>query len=70
MARRGRLISARLIKIATLDWFLHSNKAAFIFDYSTELDGGSESRLHDDELGRINRGISAWPDPVIGTVQI
>ncbi len=58
MARRGRLISARLIKIATLDWFLHSNKAAFIFDYSKELDGGSKSWLHDDELGRLNRGIS------------
>ena len=47
------------VKIATLDWFLHSNKAAFMFDYSNEIDSASKSWLHEDELGRINRGIFA-----------
>ena len=48
-----------LVKIASLDWFLHSNKACFMFDYSNEIDSGSKSWLHENELGRINRGIFA-----------
>ena len=47
------------VKIATLDWFLHSNKAAFMFDYSNEIDSGSKSWLHEDELKQIRRGIFA-----------
>jgi hypothetical protein len=47
------------VKIASLDWFLHSNKAAFMFDYSNEIDSASKSWLHENELGRINRGIFA-----------
>lgn len=47
------------VKIASLDWFLHSNKACFMFDYSNEIDSGSKSWLHETELGRINRGIFA-----------
>jgi hypothetical protein len=47
------------VKIASLDWFLHSNKAAFMFDYSNEIDSGSKSWLHENELGRINRGLFA-----------
>ena len=47
------------VKIATLDWFLHSNKACFMFDYSNEIDSGSKAWLHETELGRIDRGIFA-----------
>lgn len=47
------------VKIGTLDFFLHSNKACFMFDYSNEIDSASKSWLHEDELGRINRGIFA-----------
>ena len=47
------------VKISSLDWFLHSNKAAFMFDYSNDIDSASKSWLHEDELGRINRGIFA-----------
>ena len=47
------------VKIASLDWFLHSNKACFMFDYSNEIDSGSKAWLHENELGRINRGIFA-----------
>jgi hypothetical protein len=47
------------VKIASLDWFLHSNKSCFMFDYSNEIDSASKSWLHENELGRINRGIFA-----------
>ncbi len=47
------------VKIASLDWFLHSNRACFMFDYSNEIDSGSKSWLHEKELNRINRGIFA-----------
>jgi hypothetical protein len=47
------------VKIASLDWFLHSNKACFMFDYSNEIDSGSKSWLHEDELKQIRRGIFA-----------
>ncbi len=53
----GQLRSA--IEIASLDWFLHSNKACFMFDYSNEIDSGSKAWLHENELGRISRGIFA-----------
>jgi hypothetical protein len=47
------------VKIGSLDWFVHSNKACFMFDYSNEIDSGSKSWLHENELTRINRGIFA-----------
>lgn len=47
------------VKIASLDWFLHSNKACFMFDYSNEIDSASKSWLHEDELKQIRRGIFA-----------
>lgn len=46
-------------KIATLDWFLHSNKKCFMFDYSNEIDSGSKVWLHENELHQIRRGIFA-----------
>lgn len=47
------------VKIANLEFFLHSNKACFMFDYSNEIDSGSKAWLHETELKRINRGIFA-----------
>ena len=47
------------VKIADLEYFGHSNKACFMFDYSAELDSGSKCWLHDSELTKIKRGIFA-----------
>ncbi len=47
------------VKIANLDFFLHSNKACFMFDYSNEIDSASKAWLHEDDLNRIHRGIFA-----------
>lgn len=47
------------VKIQSLDYFGHSNKACFMFDYSNEIDSASKQWLHEDELGRIRRGIFA-----------
>ena len=47
------------VKIADLEFFLHSNKACFLFDYSNEIDSGSKTWLHETELQQIQRGIFA-----------
>ncbi len=52
------------VKIADLEFFVHSNRACFMFDYSNEIDSGSKSWLHEKELGRVNRGIFA-PKPFV-----
>jgi hypothetical protein len=44
------------VKIADLEYFGHSNRACFMFDYSNEIDSGSKAWLHETELTRINRG--------------
>ena len=43
------------VKIASFEFFGHSNKACFMFDYSAELDSGSKCWLHETELTKINR---------------
>jgi len=45
------------VKIANFEFYGHSNRACFMFDYSNEIDSGSKSWLHESELGRIHRGI-------------
>lgn len=45
------------VKIATFDFFGHSNRACFMFDYSNEIDSGSKAWLHEDELKKIHRGL-------------
>jgi hypothetical protein len=45
------------VKICNLEWFLHSNKACFMFDYSSTIDSASKVWLHEKELGQIRRGI-------------
>jgi hypothetical protein len=45
------------VKIADFEYFGHSNKACFLFDYSNEVDSASKSWLHENDLPKINRGI-------------
>jgi hypothetical protein len=45
------------VKIADFEFFGHSNRACFMFDYSNEVDSGSKSWLHESELKQIRRGI-------------
>jgi hypothetical protein len=45
------------VKIADFEYFGHSNRACFMFDYSNEVDSASKVWLHEDELKKIRRGI-------------
>lgn len=45
------------VKICGFEFFGHSNKAAFMFDYSNALDSGSKCWLHEKELKQIKRGV-------------
>ncbi len=47
------------VKISDLEYFGHSNKACFLFDYSNNIDSASKVWLHESELGKIHRGIFA-----------
>lgn len=44
-------------KIASFDYFGHSNKFAFLFDYSNAYLGASSCYLHCVDLKRLNRGL-------------
>lgn len=48
-----------MVKIADLEYFGHSNKACFMFDYSNNIDSASKVWLHEDDLKKIQRGIFA-----------
>ena len=43
------------VKIAFFEFFGHSNKAAFMFDYSSALDSACKSWLHTSELSQIKK---------------
>ena len=45
------------LKVAGFEYFGHSNKACFLFDYSNEVDSASKAWLHENDLVKINRGI-------------
>ena len=45
------------VKIGSFDFYGHSNKACFMFDYSNEIDSGSKAWLHQDDLKQIHRGL-------------
>lgn len=45
------------VKIADFEYFGHSNRACWMFDYSNQIDSGSKCWLHEKELGGIHRGI-------------
>jgi hypothetical protein len=47
------------VKIAGFEYFGHSNKACFMFDYSNNLDSASKSWLHENDLVRIDRRVFA-----------
>lgn len=43
------------VKVAFFEFFGHSNKACFLFDYSSNVDSASKSWLHESELSKISR---------------
>ncbi len=45
------------VKIANFEFYGHSNRACFMFDYSNEIDSASKVWLHENELKKIHRGI-------------
>jgi len=45
------------VKIADFEFFGHSNKACWMFDYSSNIDSASKAWLHQDDMKQINRGI-------------
>ena len=50
---RGR--NRKNFKITGFEYFGHSNRHAFMFDYSNIVSGASRAWLHEDELKRIKR---------------
>jgi hypothetical protein len=49
----------KTVRIASFDYFGHSNKACFLFDYSNDVDGLSVDFLHVRELDKIHADIFA-----------
>ena len=47
--------SRNRVKIAGFEYFGHSNRACFMFDYSNVLDSASKSWLHENELSKLDR---------------
>ncbi len=47
------------VKVSGLEYFGHSNKYCFVFDYSNDILGASKSFLHQSELKRLNRKVFA-----------
>jgi hypothetical protein len=45
------------VKVANFEYYGHSNRACFMFDYSNEIDSASKAWLHEDELHKIRRNI-------------
>lgn len=45
------------VPVRDFEFFGHSNKFCFMFDYSNAIYGCSESWLHERDLGKIHRGV-------------
>ncbi len=45
------------VKIATFEFYGHSNRACFMFDYSSNIDSASKSFLHEDQLVQLRRDL-------------
>lgn len=45
------------VKIGNFEFFGHSNRACFMFDYSNEIDSASKVWLHENDLKKIHRGL-------------
>jgi hypothetical protein len=47
------------LKVADFEYFGHSNRACFMFDYSSNIESACKAWLHEDELKKISRGVFA-----------
>ncbi len=47
------------MKVAGFEYFGHSNKACFMFDYSNVIDSSAKAWLHESDFVKINRGVFA-----------
>ena len=47
------------VKLTGFEFFGHSNKACWMFDYSNNMDSASKCWLHENDLAKIQRGIFA-----------
>jgi hypothetical protein len=47
------------MKVGGFEYFGHSNKACFMFDYSSNLDSAAKSWLHENDFSQIHRGVLA-----------
>ncbi|MFZ1221591.1 MAG: hypothetical protein WAO00_20060 [Chthoniobacterales bacterium] len=47
------------LKVADFEYFGHSNRACFMFDYSSNIESACKSWLHEDELKKINGRVFA-----------
>lgn len=47
------------VKVVDFEYFGHSNRACFMFDYSSNIESACKSWLHEDELKKINGRIFA-----------
>jgi hypothetical protein len=43
------------VKISGFEYFGHSNRACFMFDYSSNVDSASKSFLHESDFVKVNR---------------
>ncbi len=48
-----------VMKVGGFEYFGHSNKACFMFDYSSNVDSSAKSYLHEMQFAKINRGVIA-----------
>ena len=47
------------VRVADFEYFGHSNRACFMFDYSSNIESACKSWLHEDELKKINGRVFA-----------
>jgi len=47
------------VKIANFEFYGHSNRACWMLDYSNEVDSGSKSWIHENDLSKLRRGLFA-----------
>jgi len=48
-----------VVKVGGFEYFGHSNKACFMFDYSSNVDSSAKSWLHENQFAQIRRGVIA-----------
>jgi len=55
----GGTVSRSRMKISGFEYFGHSNKFCFLFDYSSDVYASSTAWLHEEDLRRLNRSAFA-----------